>query len=873
MIGTTLAHYRIVEPLGKGGMGEVFVAEDTKLHRRVALKVLPADVALDPERRQRFEREAQAIAALNHPHIVTIHSVEESGGTHFLTMELVEGQTLAEIIPRHGLPLDRILKIAIPLADAVAAAHQKGITHRDLKPANIMVTPDGRVKVLDFGLAKLKEEQPAAGALASMATGNITGEGKILGTVAYMSPEQAEGKTVDHRSDIFALGVVLYEMATGERPFKGDTSVSIISSIIKDTPRPVMELNPMVPRDLARIVRHSLAKDPTRRYQTAADLRNELEELKQDLDSGELQAKPAAAQRRTPRWAIVAGIAAAALLTTTVVYLIGWRPRERTRLDFTVAPLTDYPGLEQFPSLSPDGRWIVFSGGPAANTDIFLQSVGGRTPINLTKDSAGEDSQPAFSPDGDSIAFRSSREGGGLFVMGRTGESARRLTDAGFNPTWSADGTEIAYATESVTFDPRNRTTASQLWIVKVATGERRRLDLSDAVQPSWSPHGHRIAYWAIPPGAGNRDVWTVPAGGGDPVRVTDTPAVEWNPVWAPDGQYLYFVSDRSGAMGLWRVAIDERTGATRGAPEPLVTPSEQTMHVSFSADGRRAAYTALAITGHIYQVPFDPARAEPTGPPAAMTVGSTVAQWFDVSADGEWLAFTTGFAQEDLFVIRTDGSGARQLTKDEALDRAPRWSPDGRRIAFFSSRSGKYEAWVVNRDGGGLQQLTSTPEETLFPVWSPDGSRITTAALRHRKAHVTDLSGPLPTQRRSELRGPDEGGFVPWSWSPDGRFVAGYRPGAGRGILMYTMATGTFDQIADNGTSPVFTPDGQHLVFNDSALSALRIANIRTKAVRGIKLDTGTSRARQPRLSSDGRRLFFIRRSDEANLWLLTFK
>src|SRR5262249_4780898 len=257
--------------------------------------------AADPDYRQRFEREAQAVAALNHPNIVTIHSVEEHDKLLFLTMELVDGKPLSDLIPRDGLPLEKLLRIGIDVADAMAAAQAQGITHRDLKPGNVMVTSSGRAKVLDFGLAKLRDEQLSGAAedMTRMAASDITGEGKIIGTVAYMSPEQAEGKPVDPRSDIFSLGVVLHEMTTGERPFKGDTNVSILSSILKDTPPPITDSNPALPGDLSRIVRRCLAKDADRRYQTATDLRNELEELKQDTASGVISAvRPAAPPKR-----------------------------------------------------------------------------------------------------------------------------------------------------------------------------------------------------------------------------------------------------------------------------------------------------------------------------------------------------------------------------------------------------------------------------------------------------------------------------------------------------------------------------------------------------------------------------------------------
>ncbi len=298
MIGQTLAHYKILEKIGSGGMGEVYLAEDTKLDRKVALKVLPPEMAESEERRARFKREAKAIAALNHPNIVTVHSVEEADGVHFITMELVQGKTLTELIPKKGLPLNQYFELAIPLADAVSVAHQKGIIHLDLKPDNLMQDEERRLKILDFGLAKWRQEIREAG-LSELPTQAATGEGRIVGTVAYISPEQAEGKTVDHRSDIFSIGIILYEMATGQRPFTGETTASVLSSIIKETPLSVTEVNPALPKSLWRITRRCLAKDTERRYQSAKEIRNELEELKGELASGEL-VEGAVVTKRSP---------------------------------------------------------------------------------------------------------------------------------------------------------------------------------------------------------------------------------------------------------------------------------------------------------------------------------------------------------------------------------------------------------------------------------------------------------------------------------------------------------------------------------------------------------------------------------------------
>ncbi len=385
--GTQLGPYEILSLLGSGGMGEVYRARDPRLGRDIAIKVLPATFASDADRLRRFEQEARAAAALNHPNIVTVHSVEKVNDVLLLTMEVVEGQPLSLAIPKDGLPVNELLTIAIPLADAVAAAHDKGITHRDLKPANIMIAGGQarRIKVLDFGLAKLTGPPGSRADAATVAPGPDTVEGRIVGTVAYMSPEQAAGKTVDARSDLFSLGVILYEMATGLKPFSGDSPVAIMSSILKDTPTSVSDVNRALPTELGRIIRRCLVKDPARRFQTAADLRNELEDLKQDLDSGPLAAGPASSPlrpSRLPMRAVLIGAASALVIGLVAGYAWWQLNRDATRqpaaAERAFTQITRGPGLEQFPSLSPDGKWIVYDGDQAGNADIYLQGVGGQ---------------------------------------------------------------------------------------------------------------------------------------------------------------------------------------------------------------------------------------------------------------------------------------------------------------------------------------------------------------------------------------------------------------------------------------------------------------------------------------------------------------
>ena len=391
MIGRTLGHYRILEQLGKGGMGEVYLAEDSKLQRRVALKILSPTLSSDPGRRERFQREARAAAALNHPNIVTIHSVEELDGVPFLTLELLDGHTLDALIPTDGLPVERLLTYAIPLTDAVGAAHQRGITHRDLKPTNVMVTTDGRLKVLDFGLAKLREETSET-ERSSMPTQELTGEGRILGTVAYMSPEQAEGRAVDSRTDVFALGVMLYEMATGARPFKGETQLSVLAAILKDTPSPVSDIKRDVPRELARIIRRCLAKDPEDRYQTAKDLRNDLRAFREDLASGELAATtsgvnvpsatlPAAAKQRS--WMPIAvgvavvAVAAAGFLLYRSSGSVGGGSDAAVAEPFTFVSLNRLTttGTAGLAALSVDSRYAAYVVTENRQQGLWLRQV------------------------------------------------------------------------------------------------------------------------------------------------------------------------------------------------------------------------------------------------------------------------------------------------------------------------------------------------------------------------------------------------------------------------------------------------------------------------------------------------------------------
>jgi eukaryotic-like serine/threonine-protein kinase len=440
-------------------MGEIYRARDAKLNRLVALKVLSASAARDDERRERFAREAQAVAALNHPGIVTIYSVEHVDDTAFITMELIEGRPLSSVIPPGGLALKRVLDVAASVLEAVAAAHQKGILHRDLKPANVMIGEgehQRRVKVLDFGLAKLVDPNP--GDAATETAGLVTGDGQILGTVSYMSPEQAEGHAVDARSDIFSMGVVLYEMATGQRPFRGSSNVAILSSILRDTPAPVTDLNLSAPLDLDRIVRRALAKDPERRYQTAKDFRNDLEELKASIESTPSAPTPVAAPpRRAWPWLAIAVVLAAAG--------IGWwkfgrsasTPAASSPSTNTITPLTG-TGTAILPAISPDGKYVVYVETAADEKSVWVKQIasGGTTRIVPAEKGVDIDGV-TVTPDGNFVDFvrhtaviESGESAGAtpreLWRVPFLGGSARKIVDrVATSPGWSPDGKQMAY--------------------------------------------------------------------------------------------------------------------------------------------------------------------------------------------------------------------------------------------------------------------------------------------------------------------------------------------------------------------------------------------------------------------------------------------
>jgi serine/threonine protein kinase/Tol biopolymer transport system component len=889
-INRELGPYKIEKLLGAGGMGEVYLAHDAKLKRQVALKILPPQFVSDPEYVRRFEREARAVSALNHPNLITIYDIGVSDGVPFIATEFVEGKTVRDLID-DGLRMKDALAIATQVAEALSAAHSAGVLHRDIKPENIMVRPDGYVKVLDFGLAKLKPEALAERPNPSSGTQ----PGLLMGTLAYMSPEQAAGDAVDQRTDIWSLGVVLFEMMTGFSPTKGANRMETLGAILSKEPLTAKDTNPVLPVELEHILDKALEKDRELRYQTASDFRADLKRLKRELDSSPSlsgsDGRAAAGRKLTAAlpakfWSSRAAVLGA--LGVVVLSLAAWlvagtlfTRKAQAGPDWSRAKniqLTIREASELFCSLAPDGKSFVYVSFEAGNTDIYWQRVGGKNPTNLTKDSKESETTPAFSPDGNLIAFHSGREPAGLYLMEATGENPRRISDTGYHPSWSPDGKEIVVGTEWIGVHSNKSVIPSALWIIDVATGGKRLLTKGDAAQPSWSPGGGRIAYWYWSQ-EGHGDIATIPASGGTPVKITTGDSTDWNPVWSPDGKYIYFASDRGGSMSLWRVAVDEKTGEAVGAPEAVPTPSKYALSPSFPRDGKLLAYVRYESMANVQSLPFDAASGKVTGDPVWVTRGYTQISNPQLSPDGErYVARWPRLTQEDIAVFDKDGSNWRSLTDDEFQDRRPRWFPDGQRIAFVSDRSGTNQIWAINADGTGLRQLTFAAENGAgSPTLSPDGKRLAYMQLGDKgsTAFIMDLTRGWQEQSPEPLPPyPIPGGyFSPNDWSPDGDKLIGTFAGEDRsdaGLAKFSFSSGGYEKLTDFGNYPSWLKDNRKFIFISK--TTIYLGDAESKKAQPI-FSPSSHGLQHPSISPDNRTIFFRFLQVEADVWLLSLE
>jgi len=781
MIGQSIGHYKILEKLGAGGMGEVYRAEDTTLDREVALKVLPSELAESQERLDRFQREAKTLAALDHPNIVTVFTVENDEDVHFLTMQLVEGKRLSDLIPKGGMSLERIFDIAIPLADALAAAHEKGVIHRDLKPANIMLSDEDRVKVLDFGLAKLRPDLDAT-VDTELPTEPLTGEGRILGTVPYMSPEQVEGKPVDHRTDVFSLGVVLYEMATGERPFKGDSSASLIAAIMTGSPQEVDGLRAEFPHHLSRIIRHCLEKEPPRRFQSVLDVSNELEDLKAEVDSGELTKRsvPAPHPRPWKGWVWVLPVLALVAAVSGVILLR--RPAESPRP--SPGPVRHkqitFSGEAGHPEISPDGAFIAY----ATKKGIVVRDIEGQGSVNVVESDSPRIDSMRWSPDGLRLLVSGvfSQEWRAL-VVPRLGGDELSLKHSSYM-CWSPDGSRVASAWT-------NLKTISFLDVEsdEVVTTTDLEGDFRRTIGIDWSlPTGLLLVL--TEDDDDRYAIWTLSTSGQNQSKVFESESVIQSVRWSLSEPAIYFVLASGEDAELWKLEVNPQTGEARDSAKTILTGLPTEGIFSVSRDGARLAYARTAGFMSILRIDLDQSPDEVRVDSTQLASGTQFSRGFSVSPDGEWVAVSKGDERSsDIYLLSLKDGSMRQLTHLDGRNERPVWSPDGRTIAFGSTHDGTRRVWRVSPEGGKPKILeTGDVSSSLSVKWAP-GERLLYQQPGDDRWSFFDVgSGGEEPLLSDDLT--ESGWFFDPVYSPDGSRVALGANLGGNDVITVPVAT-----------------------------------------------------------------------------------
>jgi len=872
--GDRLGRYEVVSPLGAGGMGEVYRARDSELQREVALKILPDALASDPDRLRRFEREAKVTAALSHPNVLTVFDVGHEGERTYLVFEMLEGSTLAEVMKDGATRKREALDYAGQVARGLAAAHARGIVHRDVKPANLFLTTTSVVKILDFGLARIGA---AVAQPPEETTAEVTEPGVALGTVSYMSPEQAKGLAVDGRSDLFSLGVVLYEALSGRHPFRRASSAETVSAILRDEPPELGVLEGQVSVTVERLVRRCLEKRPEHRFQTANELALALELVAGGGGSrtrpppgNVVEAGPAAAILARKRRLVLSAIAA--LLTTVglVVYLSrslrsGLREHETLRF-YSPVQVTTAVGVEEFPLWSPDGKMLAYQSNQRGDWDIWLVQVGSGEPLNRTASYVGADQFPSFSPDGGQIAFWSEREGAGYFVMPTLAGAARKVATAGgLGPAhWSRDSAQLTFVVVdgagSVFFET-----------VSLGTGETRRVRAPGRAEArlhaTWSPDETLVAFMDAP--AMNSDAHSLMLLRLADLRlfpVTDGKSRIWSVTWSRSADTLLFVSNQGGAMDIWRQAVTS-SGEPKGGPE-RVTTGLGVRSAALSPDGTKLAYSQGRRIANLWKVPILSNRRATWADAQQLTFDQAYVGFVSVTPDRRHVLFSSDRqGNQELWMMPVQGGEMRRLTIDVAADWSPVASPDGSDIAFYSNRAGNREIWVMPLSGGPARQVTHDEGVDSHPDWSPDGRNLVFNSGRSGNREIWIVPAAGGEARRITADG--AGDLFP-KWSPDGKWIV-FRSTRGGPARLWRVRPegGEPERLTDAlGGYPRWSPDGTRIYFLDGQLWSVAAPGGQVRRMSDFAGRPGA--LNHLSLATDGKSLFFSWDDDLGDLWVM---